>query len=350
MKSSFQKLLLRFRLRLAFWIRSHPLDIPDDGRPRILCLLMADYCNLGDLAINKAQSAFLKHRFPSYQIVVIPMRDTLRGIKALRSSIRKHDLITLTGGGNTGDRYDDIEFLRELVITTFPNNRILSFPQTIEFSRTLYGRWALRRAVKAFNSHPDLTLMCRDSKSLDFARQYFSHSNLSLCPDVALTLPTPTDKMKRSGILFVLRSDSEIAVDRRSQDEMSSCVIDLGPIRSRDTHFGEGRVTSDEAEAALLSMWTEISISSCIVTDRLHAMIFAVITNTPCVVIDSGNHKVGQVYEDWLSDCPIVSLHESGSSNDLRDKIIDVMQVKFIHDPERARTLIDSALQFAQAR
>lgn len=55
----------------------------------------------------------------------------------------------------------------------------------------------------------------------------------------------------------------------------------------------------DEREELLEEKWQEFRNSELVVTDRLHGVIFAAITSTPCIVIDNYNHKVKGVYQ-WL--------------------------------------------------
>jgi pyruvyl transferase EpsI len=45
-----------------------------------------------------------------------------------------------------GDLYEQIEILRQLVIQQFPCNKIISFPQTFDFSNSLNGQKQLSKA------------------------------------------------------------------------------------------------------------------------------------------------------------------------------------------------------------
>ena len=45
----------------------------------------------------------------------------------------------------------------------------------------------------------------------------------------------------------------------------------------------------------------EFASARMVITDRLHGMIFAAITQTPCIVLDSLSHKLRGCYE-WLSE------------------------------------------------
>ena len=48
-------------------------------------------------------------------------------LKSLKGSINSEDIITIVGGGNIGDMYDDIEYCRQFIIKQFPNNKIVIF-------------------------------------------------------------------------------------------------------------------------------------------------------------------------------------------------------------------------------
>ena len=54
----------------------------------------------------------------------------------------------------------------------------------------------------------------------------------------------------------------------------------------------------------------EISSARLVVTNRLHMMIFAAITATPCIAIDNLTHKVLGVYQ-WIKPLPYIKLIEN---------------------------------------
>ena len=176
-----RKLSIRGRLRfaLARAREESTLRTSDPGRPHVFLALAADYGNLGDLAITHAQLSFLRRTFPDAVVEEIPISRSLPAIRRLERVIRPDDIITLIGGGNTGDMYDDIQCLRELFIARFPDNQIVSFPQTIEFSRGLYGRYAAKRAIAVYNRHPRLCVVARDSRSFTTAERLFAGARSS---------------------------------------------------------------------------------------------------------------------------------------------------------------------------
>ena len=68
----------------------------------------------------------------------------------------------------------------------------------------------------------------------------------------------------------------------------------------------------------------EFCSSKLVITDRLHAMIFAAITETPCVVILSKSHKVKGVYQ-WIKHLNYIKLVENLDT--LKQSVEEVLQV-----------------------
>ena len=74
--------------------------------------------------------------------------------------------ILLHGGGNFGDRWALFQHFRERVIADFPDRRIIQLPQSIEMSRE-----SAARVRAAYLAHPDLTVLLRDTRSLQLATE-----------------------------------------------------------------------------------------------------------------------------------------------------------------------------------
>ena len=55
----------------------------------------------------------------------------------------------------------------------------------------------------------------------------------------------------------------------------------------------------------------EISHAKLVITDRLHGMIYSVITGTPVIAMDNISGKVGQAYTQWLVDFNFVKFVSS---------------------------------------
>ena len=73
--------------------------------------------------------------------------------------------------------------------------------------------------------------------------------------------------------------------------------------------------------------------SKLVITDRLHGMIFAAITETPCIALSNYNHKVIGTY-DWISYLPYISFADSiDDAIELIPKMLRIENAKFDNTP-----------------
>jgi pyruvyl transferase EpsI len=91
-------------------------------------MFSANYNNLGDIAITKAQTEFVKKCLPEYEVINITPEDTFSAYRGMKKVINENTIITLIGGGNSGTLYEFIEWPRRFVLKFFRNCRIVSFP------------------------------------------------------------------------------------------------------------------------------------------------------------------------------------------------------------------------------
>lgn len=328
MKRSREQMRIRWALcaryhrsRVAEWrVRSSGQPETRGLRPRrVVVALAADYGNLGDVAITIAQRNYLMARYPDAQVVEMPIGRTTLDLPVLVRSLQPGDIVTLVGGGNMGDRYDDIEYLRQLVVRRVRSNEVLSFPQTFDFSNGRAGRRALRRAKRAYESHPNLTLMARDPESLRLMRRHLRGCKTVLAPDVVLTETKGLSQGSvKSGVVVAFREDSERALSPHDRHRILRIAAEQGPVLERDTQVDEAAVAGPLREAALEAVLGDFQSACLVLTDRLHGMIFAVITGTPCVAFDNGTQKVSRFYKAWLSGMPGLSLVDEVSDRTLR--------------------------------
>lgn len=275
---------------------------------KIVVALAADYGNLGDVAITYAQTEFLKKQFPDYEVLDFPINETFTSIKALKKIINKQDIITIVGGGNTGDMYDDIEYCRQFIIKQFPMNKIISFPQTIDFSDTESGRKALKRAIEVYGCHKDLTLSAREDISFKKYKEYFPSNKVLFLPDIVLSLNEESPVFDREGITLCLRSDGEKRIDRLQEKLLIEKLSESYNIKYYDTHINRRNLSVKEREFELEKIWTAFKKSRIVITDRLHGMIFCAITKTPCIALDNSNHKISGVYNAWLENLGYIKM------------------------------------------
>jgi pyruvyl transferase EpsI len=167
--------------------------------------------NVGDHAQAIAIRTWLKKHFPDLRVVETDRDQTEYHLPALKWLVKPGDVFFLQSGGNMGDRHKRAERTRRSVISSFPGNQIVCLPQTISFRDTLSGVEELEKTRRIYASHPRLTVIARDPRSFDLARELFPGARTLCMPDFALLLPsTPGDTGNNpSRALLCLRSDGE---------------------------------------------------------------------------------------------------------------------------------------------
>lgn len=315
---------------------------------KIIIALAADYGNLGDIAISYAQYTFLKNNFPDFEIIDVPISRTLTNTRLLKKHITNKDIITIVGGGNLTNKYQDIENFRLHWLKEFPENKIISFPQTIDFSSDELGKASLSASFKRYNAHNDFTMFARESISLKMMNDVLSVEAL-YCPDIVLSLDESSPELTRSTITCCIRDDEESNLSKTQRNELLSNIekVFTSNVTFTDTHIGVSDLSWDERLNALKKIWTEFKESKVIVTDRLHGMIFSVITKTPCVVLVNNNHKIKQTYKDWLQSLPHVCLIEEYDLDNIINTIkamdeIDSSEIKLPELSTKYQPLINA--------
>ena len=298
------------------------------GKKKVIVTLGADYGNLGDVAITYAQKEYLKNKYPDYEVIELPISKTFTHLKALKKVCSSEDIITTIGGGNMGDLYGDLEYSRQFIIKKFPKNKIISFPQTIDFSETKEGNKKLKRAIKVYSHHKNLTIVARENLSYEIMKKVYSKNNVVLSPDIVMSLNMIDPQFEREGITICLRDDKEKLIDSKKQSELISKLENTySNVQYYDTHIGINHIKDPQREEELLKIWMAFKKSKVVITDRLHGMIFCYITKTPCVVLPNNNHKVKGCF-DWIKDCGYIKLCEHNNTNQIIDSIKKMYSLK----------------------
>lgn len=231
-------------------------------------------------------------------------------------------VILLTGGGNFGDIWKQSQRLREQVVRDFPDTRIVQLPQSVMFR----DEAELARARGVFDSHPALTLLVRDRRSLAFASGSF-RAPVLLCPDMALwlgALTRPTPAKRR--IVWLARTDRESAagpppagvdaVDwlrepRTPGLRMESLLRELiveHPGAESTLRKTLSRAGDRAAATRLRRGCATLSEGSVVVTDRLHAHILSLLLGIPSVILDNSYGKLRDFYETWTCGHELAAL------------------------------------------
>lgn len=301
-------LFWKLRTRLALSSFDPPSGFPSAG-PRLIVALAADYGNLGDVALTRALVQFGATHLPSHTPYLLTAGGFFGRLRGVSRASSPEDVIAIVGGGNMGDLYPDLEEARLQTIKAFPRNRIISFPQSIEFSDSASGRRQYARSCAVYQSHPNFDMFAREKESLQRMRSAFPGVRVSLAPDTVLSMEVASGGARSAPLMVCLRQDKETGLLPGRRRALLAAMQDMHPGAVVGDTLVEGpRLSFQDYERHLEGFLAQICSARCVVTDRLHGLIFSVITNTPCVVIENNNHKIRATVESWLSDISSVML------------------------------------------
>ncbi len=285
------------------------ISLENSNKNKAYIFISADYGNFGDVAITYAQKLFLEEQLKNYEIIEVPSKKTYAYIKVIKKIIKPNDIITLIGGGNMSNRYDGIEEARRMVVKEFKNNKIISFPQTIEFDDWTKGKESLKRTKKIYLHNNNLVLFAREKVSFEAMKKYFADREIYLTPDIVMYLKGKISKedIIRKDIGICFRKDCEKSIDDSLKNQILNMVKD-DKKEYFDTYIDGHKFTYDTRYNDLMNLLKKVASKEIVITDRLHGMIFCYITNTPCLVIDNANHKIKSTYDTWLKNCSYIKL------------------------------------------
>lgn len=285
------------------WLRARIVVAAGARGPRIWLLGTPIHNNIGDLAIMKAEIEFIKQRLPYASIVEIPMPFLLRWPHLLSNYVKDEDVIAGHGGGNFGDTYKEEEECRRYFIEQFPYNKIVLFPQTAYFSDSVAGHAELAKSVAIYSRHRNITLIAREDISYAFMKEHFKNNEILLTPDIVLSMNPKLSLSGRSGALTCIRSDVESILSSEERDRLVGWINNTykNDVRTTDTIASERFFLLKPRNWVVKSKLREFSRAEFVLTDRLHGMVFAAITGTPCVALANFNHKVRGTYA-WIKN------------------------------------------------
>ncbi len=267
----------------------------------IILMATPTHGNLGDHAIVSAEYRLLNKIFPDKTIIEIANGYYLSLAKLIRKKISDNDIIVIDGGGNLGTLWPHEDDKITDIIKRFKNNKIIVFPQTCYYDKSIDNTERIQRNSHAYKSAKDLTVMLRDYASYEFFSKTFPFVKTFLVPDVVLSLSPAVEAKCRQGVLLCFRNDLEKVI----HDDVIQLIIKetdrLGRTVSSTSTVLDYSVKQDSRESELNDKWREFAASELVITDRLHGMIFAAITKTPCIAVDNVSKKVSGVYQ-WIKD------------------------------------------------
>lgn len=225
-----------------------------------------------------------------------------------------------------GNVYIEGEERRRDIISSFPNNKIISFPQSIDFENTKTGQKEFEKSIDIYGKHKNLTIFSREEKSHNTMKTNFKNQ-VKLVPDTVTYLTGKinfNEQFERDKILLCFRNDGEKITTRKITSEFVDLLTyhDYKDIEIIDTYLGKFNFEPEHKEKLFEKILKKYMTSKLVVTDRLHGMIFALITKTPCIAFDNSNKKISSTYNTWLKKVPYIKLldnfEEAAILNDIK--------------------------------
>lgn len=234
----------------------------------------------------------------------------------------------INGGGFMGSQWIEEEQMIRDVFLHFPNHKIVIFPQTIYYKEDTNGKEEMKISLEIYNAHKDLVVCTRELTSYQFAHQHFIYAKTLYMPDMVLYFDNFHLSTERKNVLFCFRSDAEKHVLDVVIENMKTFF------KEKNKHVDEtdtvilGGVSKRERKSAFYNKLLEFSKYEIIVTDRLHGMIFAALTDTPCIVFGNYNYKVKGVYE-WIKNVKYIRFIDNYDL--LENMIEELLSLHYVH-------------------
>ena len=268
----------------------------EDKNKKLILIFTPTHGNLGDSAIVLAELEFLKDNFKDFSIYEFTKNETLHYGQKIASLLTQNDVILIPGGGYLGSlwKYNNNLFINFL--KTFKSQKIVVFPQTIFFKDS--ENKIKNDFFKVTQSCKDLTIFCRDYNSFKILKDMKVNFKYEYVPDIVLYHQTNFSNTRNNKVLLCFRKDHEKI---QKHDDVLQ-YLKQNKIQFVKTDTVIGRIVSKHKRNSLVEKkLNQFSKYRMVITDRLHGMLFATITNTPCLAFDNISKKVSGVYQ-WIKD------------------------------------------------
>lgn len=267
-------------------------------KKKVYLLNTPEHGNLGDHAIAMAEKKFLNDYFPEFEVREIIGTDS--SFQEKLQLINDEDIIFLSGGGYLGDLWPWEDERCKKIIQQFPKNKIIYFPQTYFFAEKTTCKTKIAEDRAFYEQYPNVSFFLRDAASYQLvAKEICSNINhVRKYPDIAL-YGRYEKQFDREGILLCLRSDKE-RISKREWEEDIVAYAKQNNMTINYTDMVEGDYLKvNDRENVVNRKMDEFASAQLVITDRLHGMIFAALTGTPCIAFDNVSKKVSGVYQ-WI--------------------------------------------------
>mgnify|MGYP004514129171 CR=1 FL=1 len=285
--------------------------------------------NRGDIAISLAQRNYLERIEDDKLIIEIPTYMCEFRSGSIVPLLKRNDVIFVCGGGWFGSLWRHNEVAAKRVLKNCKDNKIIVFPQTIYYTEDETGDKQIREDKKFFSKFSDMHIFVRDMYSYEFVKKerLFGSADIKLIPDMVLSYDSTkglSSKSVREGVLVCLRKDEEAVLSVSQQNNIYRKLLKLDEkLVFISTNYPNDSIPLSRRKEVIEEMLFKYSASKLVITDRLHCMLFAAITGTPCVAFDNRTGKIRGVYE-WIKEQGYIKV--ISYEDDLEETIREVLK------------------------
>jgi pyruvyl transferase EpsO len=271
--------------------------------------------NVGDLMIALGTLRF----FEKNGVEIRQKVNCLSARPASGLKPQKNGTIFLHGGGNFGDIYSKPQKLRENIVSSFPENKIIGLPQSVHYENPA----AAARTKRINKAHPNLVLFVRDKWSLEFTGNEIDERVL-LVPDMAHQLTpdfqamsTKPPSQKSTQTLSLLRRDVEKSLNTESFSAQNGAGADWTDLRGAANMAGMRFLQMLGPVSTLLEAvyWpVYLGITERLVrhsayamnaydqvqSSRLHGVIMALLLGKTVFPCDNSYGKIQRYLDTWF--------------------------------------------------
>lgn len=274
----------------------------------VFLIFTPSHTNLGDHAIAWAEQILLSQIGVDYYEITGDQLYPLASYGYIE--ILNGTKIFINGGGNFGNLWPEIERMNRIIVQNNPNSMICFLPNSICYSEDAQGVQEMEISKKIYNNHNKLFIYAREELSYSIMQQQYK--NVRLAPDMVLSMDysTPYPEV-RTGCILCLRNDVEKLLTVDDTEQITQIVHG---IFGRNTVFSstlaDGPVSVDRRQEEVRKKLDEYKKAELVITDRLHGMIFAAITGTNCIVLNSRSRKIRGCYK-WIDSLGYIRYAEN---------------------------------------
>ncbi|MGD2090793.1 MAG: nitroreductase family protein [Candidatus Aminicenantes bacterium] len=311
--------------------------------------------SVGDHAQTLALTRFFHRHYSDYQLVMVS-RDDPKLMKKLKH-VYAGDKVFLSSSGDFGSfHYDNgWHVKRRRIIELLRHVRVVQLPVSVYYEDNGFGYSVFESDKSFYTFHPNLLLLCRSHVESRLLQQNFG-CRVAWYPDFVYNLKPPViDNSTREGVLVVLRGDKEskqlagkvghkkpsyfeMFVKRRLvnfgllekpeslREQTKRVLTGFGDVTIKDLQVSNKDLTGDNREKIVYEVLREYGKYRVVVTDRFHAAVFAWLTSTPCVALQTGiPHKISG------NNCLMPNVVCCDNIKNLKEKVTEALKLQPEH-------------------